>query len=1105
MKKIIALFISFACLASVIGIAPVAVLAEENYNYGEALQKSLMFYEFQMSGEMPDDIRTNWKGNSAMSDGNDAGVDLTGGWYDAGDHVKFNLPMSYSSTMLAWSYLESKKAYEQSGQDVYMLEQLKFVNDYFIRCQTDEHTYCFQVGSGGADHAVWCAAEVMQMSRPSYFVNDTTKGGGAVVASTAASLAAASMAFADNDADFSADCLTHAESLFKIAEKNPGDGYYDSVAGSFYKSWSGSADQLSWSAIWLYMATGEDNYLDKAQGYATKWGKEGQSDFVGYKWAQCWDDVHYGTAVLLAKETGNKFYTDVVERNLDYWSTGTKDTNERIKYTPKGLAWLDTWGSLRYATTQAFLAAVYADSDKCSKDKISSYQKFAKQQADYALGSSGRSYVCGFGKNSPVNPHHRSAHAGWENNVSGEPKTNRHVLYGALVGGPDSSDGYKDDRNDYVSNEVACDYNAGFTGLCAKIYEDYGGNPIADFNAVEEVGKELYLMSSINGENSTNEKNFIELKTVVYNQTAWPARVTDKLSFRFFVDLSDVYQKGYTKDDMNVISNYNQAGAVLKPLQAWDEENHIYYLEVDYDGKKLYPGGSEFYKKEIQYRIEAPCKWDFTKSYSYEGLKSGSTVYDSPNITLYDDSKLVYGNEPGEAPVIYAPEVEITSPADGAKYTLGDEIVITADASAEESDITNVEFYVGGEIVATDITAPYSASIFISDIDKDKDFEIYAKAYAENGKSAVSDKIDITVIVPEVPAPIVEIIEPLNGDKFDSSETVEIKAGATVEESAITKVLFYVDDKLIETDVAAPYQAQFKADGYGGEKTFEVYAKAFAENGKTAVSKTIEFKVDLPEAPLPTVVITSPLDGDEFHEDTEIITVKATANALDTNIQKVIFYADSKLIGEDTTYPYTADYKIEGYADEVNYKNVIFTAKAVTDYDKTVVSNEVEVKIYLPEKPNINTDLKVSVQGNNSNSTNTLANTFKIKKIGGDNLDLSKLKICYYYTIDGEKAQQFYCDNTGMQMNYAPWYSALTGNTKGTLVKLDNPTTTADYCLEITFNTSEALKTGAELTIATRVCKLDWSNYIQSNDYSYGNELNVCIYYDGELIYGEAI
>lgn len=33
-------------------------------------------------------------------------VDLVGGYYDAGDNVKFGLPMAFTTTLLAWSVIE---------------------------------------------------------------------------------------------------------------------------------------------------------------------------------------------------------------------------------------------------------------------------------------------------------------------------------------------------------------------------------------------------------------------------------------------------------------------------------------------------------------------------------------------------------------------------------------------------------------------------------------------------------------------------------------------------------------------------------------------------------------------------------------------------------------------------------------------------------------------------------------------------------------------------------------------------------------------------------------------------------------------------------------
>ena len=80
-----------------------SIASETNSSlYGEALQKSLLFYEAQRSGALPDDNRIAWRGDSALSDGADVGVDLGGGYYDAGDHVKFGFPMAGSLTLLSW-------------------------------------------------------------------------------------------------------------------------------------------------------------------------------------------------------------------------------------------------------------------------------------------------------------------------------------------------------------------------------------------------------------------------------------------------------------------------------------------------------------------------------------------------------------------------------------------------------------------------------------------------------------------------------------------------------------------------------------------------------------------------------------------------------------------------------------------------------------------------------------------------------------------------------------------------------------------------------------------------------------------------------------------
>jgi hypothetical protein len=76
--------------------------ARADYNYGEALQKSIYFYMQQRTGQLPPDNPVIWRADSLLNDGADAGVDLTGGYLDAGDNVKFGLPMASAVTTLAW-------------------------------------------------------------------------------------------------------------------------------------------------------------------------------------------------------------------------------------------------------------------------------------------------------------------------------------------------------------------------------------------------------------------------------------------------------------------------------------------------------------------------------------------------------------------------------------------------------------------------------------------------------------------------------------------------------------------------------------------------------------------------------------------------------------------------------------------------------------------------------------------------------------------------------------------------------------------------------------------------------------------------------------------
>ncbi|WP_109830639.1 glycoside hydrolase family 48 protein [Reichenbachiella versicolor] len=620
------------------------------HNYGEVLQKSLFFYEAQQSGFLPDWNRVSWRADATTTDGADVGLDLNGGWYDAGDHVKFNFPMSYSVTILCWGAIEYEDAYRDAGQLDILKRNIRYVTDYLLKCHTAPNEFYGQVGHGGRDHAWWGSPEVYLPDRPSYKI-DTAHPGSDLAAEAAAALSAASILFANDDPAYSALLVQHAEELYSFADNYRGE-YSNSItdAAGYYRSFSSYQDEIVWGAIWLYRATNDNQYLMKAEAEYDNMQREGQGTIAKYKEALSWDDKAYGAYVLLAQLTGkNKYKTDA-ERNLDYFAGGG---SEQVPTTPGGLPHIRQWGTLRYANNEALLCLIYSDKVSTDPAQQQRYTTFAKFIADYSLGTNpiNRSFVVGYGNNPAYNPHHRGNHGNWTNNVNGEPVLPSHTLYGALVGGPKNpnNDEFADDRNEHVANEVACDYNAGFTGVMARMYSEYGGTPLTNFPQPEVPTRaEVRTFSKFNSNNASGST----VRILVQNRTAWPARVTDKLSFRYFFDISEGVAQGYTISDYTPQLNSVQGSSTLT-VGTWDATNNIYYAEVSLVGEAIAPVGDPAFRREVQlnFRVSNGVPYDVANDWSANGLGGGTEV-ESTNIPVYDDGVLVFGNEPngGDTP-----------------------------------------------------------------------------------------------------------------------------------------------------------------------------------------------------------------------------------------------------------------------------------------------------------------------------------------------------------------------------------------------------------------------------------------------------------------------
>ena len=116
-KRITAALSAFAVSAGMLSSLPTANAADSKYNYAEALQKSMFFYEVQQSGVLPEWNNVPWRADSMVDESGKDTDKVPGGWYDAGDHFKFTLTNAYSVSLLAWGYLEYTDAVKNAGLD----------------------------------------------------------------------------------------------------------------------------------------------------------------------------------------------------------------------------------------------------------------------------------------------------------------------------------------------------------------------------------------------------------------------------------------------------------------------------------------------------------------------------------------------------------------------------------------------------------------------------------------------------------------------------------------------------------------------------------------------------------------------------------------------------------------------------------------------------------------------------------------------------------------------------------------------------------------------------------------------------------------------------
>ncbi|RAL51638.1 hypothetical protein DM860_010356 [Cuscuta australis] len=545
------------------------------FNYREALELAPLFLYAQRSGKLSDvkNKLVDWRYDSGLNDGRAQGVDLVGGYYDAGDNVKFGLPMAFTMTILSWAAIQYGGGIPQ---DVYAntLDAIKWGTDYFLKAHphTKTNLLWVQVGIASSDHAKWESPERMDTPRDAFKI-DESQPGSDVAAETAAALAAASMLFKSTDPSYSQTLISHALSLFEFADKHR-EVYLSAIQPQdriFYKS-SGYKDELLWAAAWLFRATGKNEYLEYLvlQGEALRGTGESVKEFS-------WDNKYAGVQVLVSTDdtiweqskriaTNNNKNGEVVVREYmnraEYFLCACMQKNaaarDNVELTPQGLIYVRRWNNLEYSTGAAFLLALYSDhiasSVTCPAGVVTRGEilGFARSQADYILGNNrlGMSYLVGYGSNFPKYVHHRGASIPVQYKTSssssntdwiGNPNPNPILLLGAVVGGPDANDNFEDKRDNYEQTEATMNTAATMYGLLAKLSSSSSSNQqqqeqqqsvVSVAHAVIStwsVGKTQYCRHRVVLENTSHKDKVKDLRLRIDHLSARPFGLTQVL------------------------------------------------------------------------------------------------------------------------------------------------------------------------------------------------------------------------------------------------------------------------------------------------------------------------------------------------------------------------------------------------------------------------------------------------------------------------------------------------------------------------------------------------------------------------------------------------
>ncbi len=647
-KYILGATISFT---SVLGAIAQQTLSFDKEQYQKALWMTTRFYGAQRSGEGP-----NWllatheptnvpnalsgnlskfqKGKSFMKDA-DGDYDLTGGWFDCGDHVKFGQTEFYSAYMLLLGYSEFPEGYDDYysfdykgyiSSDDYtwegkkgipngipdILDEVKYATDYLMKCVRSSSVFYYQVGDGAVDHNHWVTASVMatlpkseggEADGPRAF-SKATGNVTSMAALCGSALAAMARLYAPFDPDYAKKCLDKALVAYDFVENTPKG---NSAAGGFYGSKPKYTADLVIFNVELYRTTKDAKYLSAAEKNCGWMNAE--ADY-NYNYSLCYNNTEDLAAYLIASLPESS-YKDKAMNVMDFYVNSMyKPTSGKILNKKKG-----DWGILRFPANQAFSYGLYNK----LKGTLSTVDEYSLATIEYIMGknSGNLSYITGFGQKSPKYVHHRNYYGSDADKESGVELQDKFRQFGYLVGG--SLDGTYSDvpSADYTYSEGGIDYNAGLVGALGYINSIVNpvnvnkfGHPTPDLSGVRSLCgmRSIVLDSKVPADGKKVFTWYLNDRKVDSSTSLTTFTVTTSGEYKCEIDSAGEWTTSATV-------------SVIAALPAYDYEPNIELCDpsqvtVDLDYGDI-PVTYQWYKDGAELKNVTTASYTFTKGGEY--------------------------------------------------------------------------------------------------------------------------------------------------------------------------------------------------------------------------------------------------------------------------------------------------------------------------------------------------------------------------------------------------------------------------------------------------------------------------------------------------------